>query len=345
MSYKSKIKGILKFCLAGFGIAMVIIVAFGIWVYTLRFSGPDAMEMSDYHPFRSPEAKIEYLRLYDERATLWPVASETRIVETSYGQTFVRISGRPDASPLVLLPGGGGNSLLWAPNIAGLSEHYRTYAVDDIYGYGRSVPTRAMEDSDDIVNWLDELFTALQLGDNINLMGISYGGWQTSQYALRFANRLDKIVLIAPAATIFPLSGEWVKHAILMMIPHRYFLKNTVFWIFEDLVQQDETSRIFVEDWVEEIFVALRCFKFKMLVPPTVLTDQELEGIKVPTLFLVGENEKIYSAQSAVQRLNDVAPRIKTEIIQDCGHDIWILQKETVNRNVLAFLNQTMTQE
>jgi len=107
MSYKSKIKCILKFCLAGFGIAMVIIVTFGIWVYTLRFSGPDAMEMSDYHPFRSPEAKIEYLRIYDERATLWPVASETRIVETSYGQTFVRISGRPDAPPLVLLPGAG----------------------------------------------------------------------------------------------------------------------------------------------------------------------------------------------------------------------------------------------
>lgn len=319
---------------------MVLVVALGIWVYTLRFSGPDAMEMSDYHPFRSPEAKEEYLKLYDEHAKLWPVASETKTVETSYGQTFVRISGRPDAPPLVLLPGGGGNSLMWAPNIAVLSERYRTYAVDDMYGYGRSVPTRTMEDSDDIVNWLDELFTALKLGDNINLTGISYGGWQTSQYALRFANRLDKIVLIAPAATIFPLSGEWVKHAILMMIPLRYFVKNTVFWIFEDLVQQDDESRRFVEDWVEEIFVALGCFKFKMLVPPTVLTDQELKSIKVPTLFLVGENERIYSAQAAVQRLNDVAPRINTEIIPDCGHDIWIVQTETVNRKVLEFLKR-----
>ncbi|MFQ5631967.1 MAG: alpha/beta fold hydrolase, partial [bacterium] len=274
------------------------------------------------------------------RARLWPVASETKTVETSYGQTFVRISGRRDAPPLVLLPGGGGNSLLWAPNVVGLSEHYRTYAVDDIYGYGRSVPTRAMEDSDDIINWLNELFTALKLGDNINLVGLSHGGWQTSQFALRFANRLDKIVLIAPAATILPLSREWVERAILMMIPHRTFVKDMFYWLFEDLVQQDETSRKFVEDWVDEIFVALECFKFKMLVPPTVLTDQELKSIKVPTLFLVGENEKIYSAEKAVQRLNDVAPQIKTEIILNCGHDLTIVQADMVNKRILQFLKQ-----
>ena len=341
MSYKSKIKRILKFFLIGFGIIMVLVITLGIWVYSIRFSGPDAMEMSDYHPFRSPEAKEEYLKLYDERAKLWPVASETKTVETSYGQTLVRISGRPDAPPLVLLPGSGGNSLLWIPSITGLSERYRTYAVDDIYGYGRSVHTRTMEDSDDIVNWLNELFTALKLGDNINLMGISHGGWQTSQYALRFASRLDKIVLIAPAATILPFSGEWLKRAILMMIPHRYFVKNMIFWGFEDLVQQDDASRKFVEDWVDEIFVALGCFKFKMLVHPTVLTDQELKSIKVPTLYLVGENETIYSAQQAVQRLNEIAPQIETETLPNCGHDLTFVQTEMVNSRILEFLRRS----
>ena len=66
MSYKSKIKRILKFFLIGFEIIVALVVALGIWVYTLRFSGPDAMEMSDYHPFRSPEAKEKYLELYAE---------------------------------------------------------------------------------------------------------------------------------------------------------------------------------------------------------------------------------------------------------------------------------------
>jgi len=261
MLNKSKVKSIFKFIFWGLGFILILVIAFGIWVFAMRFAGPDAWELSEYHPFRSPQAKEEYLNLYDERAKLWPVFAETLSVETSYGKTFVRISGRSDAPPLVLLPGGGGNSLLWMKNIEDLSKHCRTYAIDDIYGYGRSVPTREMKDSDDIVNWLDELFTSLKLGDSINLVGLSHGGWQTSQYALRFANRLNKIVMIAPAATIFPFSEDWIKHALLTIIPHRYFVRKTVFWLCENLVNQDRNGK-FVEYMVEETFVALGSFKF-----------------------------------------------------------------------------------
>jgi pimeloyl-ACP methyl ester carboxylesterase len=44
---------------------------------------------------------------------------------------------------------------------------------------------------DDFVQWLDELFTALEL-DKINLMGFSYGGWQASLYAISFPQRLNR---------------------------------------------------------------------------------------------------------------------------------------------------------
>jgi len=190
------------------------------------------------------------------------------------------------------------------------------------------------------VSWLDELFTALEFGDNINLMGLSYGGWLTSQYALHFPERLDKIVLLAPAATILPLPGEWAWRGILAIIPHRYFLKSMTYWLFEDLVQKDEASRTLVEDMLDDVFIALRCFKFKMPVHPTVLEDEELQSIKVPALFLVGENEKIYPAQKAVQRLDNVAPQIKLEVIPNAGHDLTIVQAEIVNKKILEFLKQ-----
>jgi len=282
------------------------------------------------------------LKYYDTRAQKWPVVSESRTVETSYGQTFVRISGPVDAPPLVLLSGTSATSLIWMPNIKALSECYRVYAVDNIYDFGRSVYTRAIKSPDDLVNWLDELFSALELGDSINLMGLSYGGWLTSQYALHFPNRLDKIVLLAPAATIFPFPGEWAWRGILSAIPHRYFMKKMmVDWAFEDLVhKRDEVSRKMVEEIIDDALMGLKCFKFKMPVSPTVLEDKELQSIKVPTLFLVGENEKLYSAQKAVQRLNTVAPQIETEIIPNAGHDLTIVQAEMVNRKVLDFLKQ-----
>ena len=55
------------------------------------------MKNASYHPFRSIRAKAEYHALYAQRAKAWPVAAETRWVETPAGQTFVRVSGPVDA--------------------------------------------------------------------------------------------------------------------------------------------------------------------------------------------------------------------------------------------------------
>ena len=203
------------------------------------------MEISAYHPFRSAKAKEKYLtqlEMWEQQE--WPIVSESRMVDTSYGQTFVRISGPVGAPPLVLLPGANTNSLMWGPNIAALSECYRTYAVDNIYDYGRSVYTRTIGSPDDFVNWLDELFSALELGDKINLMGLSYGGWLTSQYALRFPDRLDKIVLLAPAATVLSIRLGFIVRVLLFLVPLRCFTKSMLCWLFEDLAQKDKAGRI-----------------------------------------------------------------------------------------------------
>lgn len=298
------------------------------------------MEISPYHPFRSALAKEQYLSLYDMRAKKWPVPSETRTIDTSYGQTFIRISGPADAQPLIMLHGSSGNSLQWIPNIKALSEFFKTYAVDSIYDYGRSIYTRLIEKPDDFVNWLDELFSILRFGDNINLMGLSYGGWLTSLYALRLPDRLDKIVLLAPAFTVLPVRLEWIIRAIAGSLPHRYFARNFMRWLAEDLVHKDEAGRITAEEMADDAFMAMRCFKPKRMVYPTVLKDEELQSIKVPTLYLVGENEKIYSAQKAIQRLNKAAPHIKAEVIPNAGHDLTIVQAGMVNRKVLEFLKQ-----
>lgn len=292
------------------------------------------------HPFRSQAAKEQYLKFYEMRAKKWPVESQTRFVDTFYGQTFVRICGPVGAPPLVLLHGAGGDSLQWIPNIEALSESFRVYAVDNIYDYGLSVYKKRIKNPDDYVNWLDELFSALAPGNKIKLMGLSYGGWLASRYALPFQDRLDKIALLAPGGTVLPLRLWWITRAALGLVPHRYFLKRFLYWLLEDFAQKDEASRLVLDEEVEAAFVRLRCFKPVRFIRPTVLADEELKRIQVPVLFLVGEREKMYSAQKAVQRLHKVAPHIRTAVIPDAGHDLTIVQTEMVNTKILEFLKQ-----
>jgi pimeloyl-ACP methyl ester carboxylesterase len=54
------------------------------------------------------------------------------------------------------------------------------------------------------------LFDVLELGDRVNLVGVSFGGWLTSQYALGFPKRVNKVVLLAPGATVLRLSTEFL---------------------------------------------------------------------------------------------------------------------------------------
>jgi len=294
------------------------------------------MELSGYHPFKSEQAKEEYLAYYDERAKGWPVPSETRRVDTSFGQTFVRISGLNDTPSLVLLPGSVFNSLMWMPNIEALSREYRTYAVDNIYDCGRSIYTRELISPQDFVQWLNELFTALELGNNIRLMGLSYGSWLTHQYALQHPQRLRKIVLLAHPA-IVRANIEFVFRFMLAFISSEH-LASFFHWILKDTAQKDERFLALLNEIIGDVKLVARCFKPKRTIVPKLMTDDELSNIQVPALFLMGENEKTFPHQKAIRRLNKIAPHIRTEIILNAGHDLSMAQADLVNQKVLAFL-------
>ena len=305
-----------------------------------RFRSKQTMN-SSFHPFRSAEAKAEYYDLYMKRAEKWSVASETRLIDTPSGQTFVRVSGSVTAPPLILLPGSKGTSLTWIPNIANLSAHYRTYALDSIYDFGLSVSHRNIKKPNDLITWLHEVLTVIAPDGSVNLLGLSYGGWLASQYTLRFPHRINKVVLLDPAATILPVSFVLIFRALLSIIPLPSLRQQFYYWLLRDTIQSGEIGKAYVDEAVADWTVAERCFAPMPMVAATVLDDQSLSDFPVPCLVLIGENEKVYSARMAIQRLNRIAPQIKTYIIQNAGHDAWVVKADIVTRKVLEFLSDS----
>jgi pimeloyl-ACP methyl ester carboxylesterase len=314
---------------------LLLLAAASFVASTISTSHPT--ETTPAHPFRSAEARQRYLVHHDRRAEEWPVPAEAVLVATPYGDTFIRISGPENAPPLVLLHGAGGHSLQWIPNIEALSRDYRVYAIDDITGRGLSVQTLPLHDALDYTSWLASTLDALDLEGRCNMLGLSYGGWQTAQFALRFPDRINKAVLLAPAGTVLPLRPEWLVRAALTALPHRVFTRSFLHWLLEDLTHTDEARRELLDQWVDDADLARRSFKSLRLADPTVLSDTQWRSIQVPMLFIVGENEKIYSAWDAVQRLNTIAPGIETHVIPGAGHDLTIVQAGLVHEKVLEF--------
>jgi pimeloyl-ACP methyl ester carboxylesterase len=266
------------------------------------------------------------------------VPSTTTMVDTAYGPTFVRISGPATAPALVLLHGAGGSALHWLPNVAALSEHYRTYAVDIVGDHGRSVYTRQLESAEDYSKWLDDLLDGLELERDVDLVGLSYGGWIAARYSLHAPDRVRKVVLLAPGGTISPIPFSFVWRGMLVALPHRYFIKSFLYWMLEDLAQTDEGSLI-LDQATDSAFLAIRSYKPRRMAAPDVLTDAELQSFAMPVLFVVGEHEKLYVATEAVERLNRVAPKIQTRTVTGAGHDLTIVRADVVNRTIVEFLD------
>lgn len=303
------------------------------------------MAPSSFSPFRSADAREFYHAFYQERARSWPTHSETALTETPAGQTFVRIDGDPANPPLVLLPGSRDTSLMWSTGIGALSAHYRTYALDSIYDIGLSVARRRLSRPEHLVGWLDEVLNVLVPGEAVRLVGMSYGGWLAGQYALSHSQRVHKLAMLAPAATVLPVSPAFLARALTLALPGRLFIRRFLYWLLQDTVESGPAGRALVEQAAAEWFVAQRCFAPLPLIAATVVPDPAFRSLQIPTLFLDGEHEKVYSAQRALERLHRVAPHIQAGIIPQAGHDLWILRPEVVTLRLLNFLADRGTRD
>ena len=296
------------------------------------------VKSSAFRPFQSSEAREGYLAHYAAKENSWPVEFEARIVESDDGETFVRISGPVDAPPLVLLPGGQSSSLIWRRLIASLSSRFRTYAPDAIYDAGRSVPRRPMKEVSDLTAWLDDVLDALHLPEGVNMMGLSYGAYVTAEYALHVPQRLRKVVWLSPAMIVAPISQEFVSRLQPGTEPARARLSAFARWIMPGVAALGERE---VEEHVDELLLIRDCYvpMLPVVRGNPVFSDDELRSIDLPVLYVVGEHDGVCDdPRQAVARVNAVAPRIKTMLIPDAGHDALVSHSQVVAQTVLRFL-------
>ena len=294
--------------------------------------------VQDHHlvssPFKSESARVQYLARYALRATRWPVASEERLVATSFGETFVRVSGPEDGAPVLLLPGIGSTGLSLGPVVAGLSGPLRTFVIDNIHDVGRSVETKVVTSAADFTRWLDEVRRGLGL-DTVNLLGLSYGGWICTQYALEFPTQVRRVVLLAPAGTTAPIPWGFIWRAVLCAIPARAFMRGFMGWVAPELKAQHAEV---LEEMVEDGYLATRSFAPRRMVPPLPLTDAQWSKYQCKTLFLAGDREVIFPPHEAVTKLARVAPHVEAALLPGVGHDFFAVRADEVNRRVLTFL-------
>lgn len=291
-------------------------------------------------PFKSEKFKSEYLSFHKKYSLQWPVPYDERMYRTSFGQTYVRITGQENAEPLILMHGGGDNSASWAPNVESLAKKYHVYAIDLINGSNMSICMKPINTIDDMLSWLRELCITMGIDTPCSMMGMSYGSYIIARYMLKYPDKIKKAVLIAPPNFVVSNDIKFIFGVLSTILPGKYFTRKFFHWCFKDLAESTDIDGVkIINMYIDNALLIRKCFAIQKFINPVVLSEGELRSITTPTYFLIGENDINYSAGKAVKKLNVINGRIKTEVFAEAGHDLPILKASVVNQRIQDFLD------
>ena len=285
--------------------------------------------------FTSPEGETHYIDAYDAAMSLWPIERQSRDVPTRFGVTRVTVCGPLDAPPLVLLHGMVISSTMWYPNIAALAERYRVYAVDVMGDFGRSRPKQALKTEQEGCLWLQEVMDGLGLA-KAHMAGLSMGGWLALNLALKAPERVERLVLLAPAGALQAIRPAFfVKVYLTMLRPSAKSVEALCRWL-----TAEKSTATFDRGFLEQLISGFRFARPLMMIMPRVFKDPELRGLRVPTMVLIGQQEVIYDGERALARAVRLIPGVDARLIGRASHCLSLEQAERINQHLLEFLSR-----
>ncbi|GIF76095.1 alpha/beta fold hydrolase [Asanoa siamensis] len=261
--------------------------------------------------FTSVQAADTFRAGYERSfSRLWPVPYSAVDVPTAYGPTRAYRCGPSTGVPFVLLPGAGGNSLMWHRHVAALAADRPVIAIDPVGEPGGSAQQRPITGGADLGAWLRAVLSTLEV-PHAHLVGCSPGGW----IALQATDRAASISLLDPAGLgrVTPAFLAWVVAGGLAALTPRG-VRHRLAGPLRNATLRD--------DKLMPLLRASMRFRRRLPVPPP-LTDEMVRALHgVPLLVLLGARSQLYAAEAVATRLRSLVPTARVEVVAGAGHDL-----------------------
>ena len=231
------------------------------------------------------------------------------------GDLFLNVEERGSGEPtLVFLHYWGGSRRTWSKVIDGLKDSFHCIAYDQ-RGWGESDAPAEAYSIADLANDAVLLIEAMDFNRYVHV-GHSMGGKVAQLVASRNPTGLTGLVLVAPA----PPTAVHLPEPVREQQIHAYDNRENVLQAIAFL-----TARVPAPEVVEQIVEdSLRGSAGAKIAWPTqaIMEDisAEVSRIKVPTLVLAGENDRLDTVE---QHRREILPRIRgseLEMTTRSGH-------------------------
>jgi pimeloyl-ACP methyl ester carboxylesterase len=284
-----------------------------------------------------------------------PAAS--RYVHLEAPRLVAHVLEAGEGSPLLLLHGGGATAALWGPLLGSLYRSFRIYAPDRP-GCGLSGPFdyQRVAFRQHAVDFMGSVLDALGL-QRVTLVGNSMGGFFSLVFALAHPERVNRLVLIGAPTGLdrrLPAVLGLLATPGLNRLLYATLLRPTPKTIRDGLRQLGvkHIERLASEDiecayrgWQLPGAVSSWLGMMERGVTPRAALRQELylrdelEGLRVPTLFIWGDQDTSAPTSSG-QAAAAVMPDARVEVIQDVGHYAWLDAPDRCSELIIGFASQ-----
>jgi pimeloyl-ACP methyl ester carboxylesterase len=266
--------------------------------------------------FKNDAKKAVLLDWFDRFRARIPGHTESRVVQTSFGDTHLLIGGPPDAPPLVMLHGAMASSAHALVELAPLLERHRVYAIDVIGQSVKSADARPSVKNDEYGRWLVEVMDALSLA-RADVVGVSWGGFVSIRLAAHAPERITKLALLVPAGVVG--GNSWAGFVKMGWPMTMYLLSPNEARLRKFVANLLTTTQD--EEWVRFLGDSFLAYDVAGMSVPRLARPDELERFTAPTLVLAADQDVSFPGAALLARVPGLfkAP-VKTELIKDCRH-------------------------
>lgn len=254
---------------------------------------------------------------------------------------------------LILIHGLGSNAKGWTKNIPAWSKDFRVIALD-LPGYGISDKGYYQYSMSFYAEVITEMMDALNI-NSASLAGHSMGGQISMVTALKYPDRVDKLILISPAGFEKFDDGEaaWMKGVMTPELVEDTPIRNIDINLKANFYDYPEDAAFMVTDRIK-IRGAKDFKKYCYAVSRNVdgmlnePTTDKLDKITQPVLILFGENDGLIpnpylhggKTENIAKIGAEAIPDNKLVIFPHCGHFAQFEKWQETNKEVTDFLRK-----
>jgi 3-oxoadipate enol-lactonase len=246
--------------------------------------------------------------------------------------------------PLMLIMGLGSASDMWYRLLPALSARYRTIFFDN-RGVGRSDAHTGPYSIAAMAKDAAAVMDAAGL-ESANLIGFSMGGFIAQEFALRYTERVRRLVLASTAC-----GGKEVVWAAPEVL-HALAAKDAKsreegFWMTAPFNYDASTPRALIEEDLEMTLRSpLKRESYQAQLQAIMSWEgshERLKSLSVPTIVLHGTSDQLIPTENG-RILARVIPNSQLLLIEGAGHRFMTDKLEEASRAIISFLDEAEAQ-